>query len=217
VLLQNGVLEEQDLREIGITNDKERDTMLEAAQALPNLVKTVSQGERNSHQVNGTADAAPEDNPSDAVDQWLRKIRLVDLYSDTFRRHLYVDMDRVRRVWEVELTAVLEIAKVGHRKRMLASLSGGRRQLRSGSLCPELAATSGSRLRSTSSLSLASPAAHQPTPNLEVLSADLHQLVSWIVFSVYQSLTDTKLLWVFSLSVRFRKLRIFLFCAEVEH
>ncbi|KAI5639787.1 phosphotyrosine interaction domain (PTB/PID) domain-containing protein [Phthorimaea operculella] len=40
------------------------------------------------------------------------------------QKHLYVDMDRVKRIWEVELTAVLEIEKAGHRKRILASVSG---------------------------------------------------------------------------------------------
>lgn len=29
------------------------------------------------------------------------------------------------RIWDVELSAVLEIEKVGHRKRILASVSGG--------------------------------------------------------------------------------------------
>lgn len=33
-------------------------------------------------------------------------------------------MERVRRIWEVELTAVLEIQKVGHRRRILASVAG---------------------------------------------------------------------------------------------
>lgn len=43
-----------------------------------------------------------------------------------FRRHLYVDMEKVYRVWEIELQAVLEINKIGHRKRILYSLIGQR-------------------------------------------------------------------------------------------
>ena len=31
-------------------------------------------------------------------------------------------MDRVRKIWEVELSVVLEVTRPGHRKRMLASL-----------------------------------------------------------------------------------------------
>lgn len=80
----------------------------------------------------GGADAA---GPT-PVDEWLRKIRL-EQYGAAFRKHVYLDMARVRRIWEVELTALLEIGKVGHRRRMLASVSGGRRQLRSGSLNPD--------------------------------------------------------------------------------
>lgn len=41
-----------------------------------------------------------------------------------FSRHLYTDMERVSRVWEVELQAVLEIGRVGHRKRILHSVAG---------------------------------------------------------------------------------------------
>lgn len=48
----------------------------------------------------------------------------LDIYQDTFRKHLYADMERVRRIWEVELTAVLEIQRVGHRRRILASVAG---------------------------------------------------------------------------------------------
>lgn len=48
----------------------------------------------------------------------------LDIYQDTFRKHLYADMERVRRIWEVELTAVLEIERVGHRRRILASVAG---------------------------------------------------------------------------------------------
>lgn len=39
-------------------------------------------------------------------------------------RHLYTDMERISRVWEVELQAVLEIGKIGHRKRIMYSVAG---------------------------------------------------------------------------------------------
>lgn len=38
------------------------------------------------------------------------------------RKHLYTDMDRISRIWEIELQAVLEINRIGHRKRMLYSV-----------------------------------------------------------------------------------------------
>lgn len=58
-----------------------------------------------------------------AVQNWLESIKLGE-YAETFRKHMYTDMERIGRVWEVELSAVLDIAKTGHRKRILHSLSG---------------------------------------------------------------------------------------------
>lgn len=39
-----------------------------------------------------------------------------------FSRHLIMDMDRICRIWEIELQTVIEIHKIGHRKRMLHSV-----------------------------------------------------------------------------------------------
>lgn len=41
---------------------------------------------------------------------------------DLIRKHLYTDMERISRIWEIELQAVLEINKIGHRKRILYSV-----------------------------------------------------------------------------------------------
>lgn len=60
-----------------------------------------------------------------SVDDWLNTINLI-IYSEIFRKHLYTDMERVLRIWEIELQAVLEIAKLGHRRRILYSVSGQR-------------------------------------------------------------------------------------------
>lgn len=46
-------------------------------------------------------------------------LRLTAVHS---RKHLYTDMDRISRIWEIELQAVLEINKLGHRKRILYSV-----------------------------------------------------------------------------------------------
>lgn len=92
---------------MGITSEKERLVILDAASLLNNRVEK-----------------RPANNPNQSVDDWLKSIHL-DNYMELFRRHLYTDMDRVRRVWEVELAAVLEIQKPAHRKRILASVSGG--------------------------------------------------------------------------------------------
>lgn len=43
-----------------------------------------------------------------------------------FRKHLYIDMEKIYTIWDIELQAVLEINKIGHRKRILYSLIGQR-------------------------------------------------------------------------------------------
>ncbi|CAG4976134.1 unnamed protein product [Colias eurytheme] len=108
----NGILDENDLREMGI-EENDRQKILESSKQLPLKIAEIS----NNHNNNLIK------NQNESVDEWLRNINL-EQYSDTFRKHLYVDMDRVRRIWEVELTAVLEINKSGHRKRILCSVSG---------------------------------------------------------------------------------------------
>lgn len=111
----NGVLDESDLRDMGITSDQERAVILNAVGLLQNRVekRVTLYGQ--------------------SVDDWLKGIHL-ESYADTFKKHLYTDMDRVQRVWEVELAAVLEIQKPAHRKRILASVSGPstRMQMRNG-------------------------------------------------------------------------------------
>jgi hypothetical protein len=115
---------------MGIDNDRDREAIMESARSLPFKVhEQQSSGLNNNTDSPTSAEGCgdrgePEgqDEEESAVDQWLHSIRL-DVYKDTFRKHLYTDMERVRRIWEVELTAVLEIHRVGHRKRILASVS----------------------------------------------------------------------------------------------
>ncbi|XP_014481383.1 PREDICTED: ankyrin repeat and SAM domain-containing protein 1A-like isoform X2 [Dinoponera quadriceps] len=101
----NGVLDESDLRDMGITSDQERTVIADAVGLLNKRVEKRGGGHGQS------------------VEEWLKSIHLEN-YAETFRKHLYTDMDRVKRVWEVELAAVLEIQKPAHRKRILASVSG---------------------------------------------------------------------------------------------
>jgi hypothetical protein len=159
------VLEDQDLKEMGIDSEKDRQAIMESARSLPckvhELQNTTLNNNNNPASSERCGDADDEEAPSTAtdsvetevhdqedtaVDQWLNSIML-GVYKETFRKHLYTDMERVRRIWEVELTAVLEIHRVGHRKRILMSVSG-----------------------------------HQPHgshgPNLEDINADLNLLVS---------------------------------------
>jgi hypothetical protein len=138
---QNGVLEEEDLREMGIDSERDRESILESSRTLPCKVLEQQNTTLNNKNNNnspatseqcGDADeeVAPPSTAADsgqdqetAVDQWLDSIKL-GAYKETFRKHLYADMERVRRIWEVELTAVLEIHRVGHRRRILTSVSG---------------------------------------------------------------------------------------------
>ncbi|XP_071564728.1 ankyrin repeat and SAM domain-containing protein 1A isoform X2 [Temnothorax nylanderi] len=113
----NGVLDESDLCDMGISSDQERALIMDAAGLLNKRVEKRSGGGHGQ-----------------SVEEWLKSIRMEN-YAETFRKHLYTDMDRVKRIWEVELAAVLEIQKPAHRKRILASVSGpnsARAQTRNG-------------------------------------------------------------------------------------
>lgn len=121
---------------MGINSDQERAIIMDAAGLLNKRVEK----RLGSH--------------CQSVDEWLKSIHMEN-YMETFRKHLYTDMDRVSRIWEVELAAVLEIQKPAHRKRILASVSGPnpRAQTRNGT-----------------------------GPNLEDLNKDLNTLVSRMFF-----------------------------------
>lgn len=119
---------------MGINSDQERAMIVDAVGLLNKRVEKRAGGHHGQ-----------------SVEDWLKSIHLEN-YAETFRKHLYTDMDRVKRVWEVELAAVLEIQKPAHRKRILASVSGpnsARAQARNGT-----------------------------GPNLEDLNKDLNTLVS---------------------------------------
>lgn len=111
-MLQNGVLEESDLIDMGMSSKDERNTILEAVKQLPLKIH------------NQIANNCNNNNEQSIVKVWLKKIHL-EHYYDTFNKHLYHDMERIKRIWDVELSAVLDIDKTGHRKRILASVSSG--------------------------------------------------------------------------------------------
>ncbi|XP_018335767.1 ankyrin repeat and SAM domain-containing protein 1A-like isoform X2 [Agrilus planipennis] len=106
----NGILSESDLIEMGITSELDRQLILDSCKDLP--LKVYEKCPSNNN------------NAEETVDQWLKRIYL-EQYSETFAKHLYHDMERIKRIWDVELSAVLDIEKIGHRKRILASVSSG--------------------------------------------------------------------------------------------
>ena len=48
----------------------------------------------------------------------------LEVYMQNFQANLYNEMDRVIAIWDDELTSILDIEKIGHRKRILLSLAG---------------------------------------------------------------------------------------------
>ncbi|CAM1308000.1 ANKS1A (predicted) [Pycnogonum litorale] len=111
VHFMHGLLEDQDLVDIGISNAEHRDRILKACKRLPPIKQVGKETDDK-----GGLKIRPE-----RVDEWLKSIRLYK-YKDAFHKNDYTDMYKVMKVWEVELNTVLEIHKVGHRKRILASL-----------------------------------------------------------------------------------------------
>lgn len=124
-------------------NESDRENVLKESYKLPNRVGDYWMSTKS-------------DDNKDLVKDWLESIGL-GCYLETFRKNLFMEMDRIKRIWEVELTAVLEITKPGHRRRILASVNVGKLQC-------------GGAQSINEPVSLSS--------NLDDLHADLDQLVS---------------------------------------
>uniref|UniRef100_A0A131YCI4 Ankyrin repeat and sam domain containing protein 1a n=2 Tax=Rhipicephalus TaxID=426455 RepID=A0A131YCI4_RHIAP len=101
--LGGGLVEDQDLLDMGVSNAEHRRLMVEsAAQKLPSVPRL-----------------EPGSDPG--LDAWLDSIGL-GCYAQRFRDNGLGSLDRCRQIWELELNTVLEISKLGHQKRILASL-----------------------------------------------------------------------------------------------
>ncbi|CAH1106342.1 unnamed protein product [Psylliodes chrysocephalus] len=108
----NGVIEESDIKEMGVTSELERQILLDSIKELPPKI------------TDNFINVCNNNNEQNSVKSWLTRINL-EQYYETFVKHLYHDMERVKRIWDVELSAVLDIEKIGHRKRILTSVSSG--------------------------------------------------------------------------------------------
>ncbi|XP_029833678.2 ankyrin repeat and sterile alpha motif domain-containing protein 1B [Ixodes scapularis] len=101
--LGGGLVEDQDLLDMGVSNADHRRAMVEsAAERLPRVPQL-----------------EPGSDPG--LDAWLDSIGLA-CYAERFRENGFGSVDRCRLIWELELNTVLEISKLGHQKRILASL-----------------------------------------------------------------------------------------------
>ncbi|KAJ8259599.1 hypothetical protein GJAV_G00171270 [Gymnothorax javanicus] len=97
------VMEEQDLREIGITDPGHRKKILHAARALPRVKALGYDG-------------------STSLASWLDGLGLQE-YLHNFISSGYRTLDSVKNLWELEIVNVLKIGLLGHRKRIIASLA----------------------------------------------------------------------------------------------
>ncbi|XP_016322437.1 ankyrin repeat and SAM domain-containing protein 1A-like [Sinocyclocheilus anshuiensis] len=99
----NDVMEEQDLREIGITDPAHRRKILSAARSLPKVKALGCDG-------------------STSLAAWLDILGLQE-YLQNFLSSGYRTLECVKNLWELEVVNVLKISLLGHRKRIIASLA----------------------------------------------------------------------------------------------
>ncbi|KAJ8257423.1 hypothetical protein GJAV_G00185450 [Gymnothorax javanicus] len=99
----SNVMEDQDLREIGITDPAHRRKLLQAARALPRVKALGCDG-------------------STSLSSWLDALGLQE-YLHNFLSSGYRTLDCVKNLWELEIVNVLKITLLGHRKRIIASLA----------------------------------------------------------------------------------------------
>lgn len=138
-------MDDSSLLEMGVLDSEHRNRLLKAARLLATPLDKMHSTSR------------PE-----TVDEWLHLLRL-DHYAEQFHKNRYDDMERVGRIWEVELTTVVEIRLVGHLRRMLVSLSD-KIQPRPAKSCNGSHPTVSSQLNNKE--------------DLTALSTDLHIIVS---------------------------------------
>ncbi|XP_061909213.1 ankyrin repeat and SAM domain-containing protein 1A-like isoform X1 [Entelurus aequoreus] len=99
----SNVMEDQDLREIGITDPGHRKKILHAARSLPKVKALGCDG-------------------SNSLSSWLDNLGLNE-YLHNFLTSGYRSLDCVKNLWELEIVNVLKITLLGHRKRIIASLA----------------------------------------------------------------------------------------------
>ncbi|XP_056588461.1 ankyrin repeat and SAM domain-containing protein 1A isoform X2 [Triplophysa dalaica] len=97
------VMEEQDLKEIGITDPGHRRKILNSARSLPKVKALGCDG-------------------STSLAAWLDALGLQE-YLHNFLSRGYRTLECVKNLWELEIVNVLKITLLGHRKRIIASVA----------------------------------------------------------------------------------------------
>uniref|UniRef100_A0A3B4ZHQ5 Ankyrin repeat and SAM domain-containing protein 1A-like n=1 Tax=Stegastes partitus TaxID=144197 RepID=A0A3B4ZHQ5_9TELE len=103
----SNVMEDQDLRDIGITDPGHRKKILHAARSLPKLSLQVK---------------ALGCDGSTSLASWLDGLGLHE-YLPNFLSSGYRTLECVKNLWELEIVNVIKIGPLGHRKRIIASLA----------------------------------------------------------------------------------------------
>ncbi|XP_068599545.1 ankyrin repeat and SAM domain-containing protein 1A-like [Brachionichthys hirsutus] len=99
----SNVMEDQDLKEIGISDPSHRKKILHAARSLPKVKALGCDG-------------------SSSLASWLENLGLHE-YLHNFLASGYRSLNCVKNLWELEIVNVLKISLLGHRKRIIASLA----------------------------------------------------------------------------------------------
>ncbi|KAL3978637.1 hypothetical protein ACER0C_019699 [Sarotherodon galilaeus] len=99
----SNVMEDQDLRDIGITDPGHRKKILHAARSLPKVKALGCDG-------------------STSLATWLDGLGLHE-YLPNFLASGYRTLECVKNLWELEIINVIKVGPLGHRKRIIASLA----------------------------------------------------------------------------------------------
>uniref|UniRef100_A0A8D0DD18 Ankyrin repeat and sterile alpha motif domain containing 1A n=1 Tax=Sander lucioperca TaxID=283035 RepID=A0A8D0DD18_SANLU len=99
----SNVMEDQDLRDIGITDPGHRKKILHAARSLPKVKALGCDG-------------------STSLVSWLDSLGLHE-YLPNFLSSGYRTLECVKNLWELEIVNVIKIGALGHRKRIIASIA----------------------------------------------------------------------------------------------
>uniref|UniRef100_A0A3B3U3M8 Ankyrin repeat and SAM domain-containing protein 1A-like n=1 Tax=Poecilia latipinna TaxID=48699 RepID=A0A3B3U3M8_9TELE len=99
----SNVMEDQDLRDMGITDPGHRKKILHAARGLPKVKPLGCDG-------------------STSLASWLDGLGLHE-YLPNFLSNGYRTLECVKNLWELEIVNVIKVGPLGHRKRIIASLA----------------------------------------------------------------------------------------------
>ncbi|XP_037955613.1 ankyrin repeat and sterile alpha motif domain-containing protein 1B-like [Teleopsis dalmanni] len=117
----NGVFEESDIQLIHIPEEDGK-KLLRFVYLLPKPEFQAQIPLKTQQENKPTNSDAVETKGVATLTQWLNSINLPE-YIEFFNKHLYNTIDSVLGVWDVELQTVLEINKLGHRRRILQSVA----------------------------------------------------------------------------------------------